>query len=66
MTHLRPYEAKLMENWEALFLHRQTHATTWPDGDGNLVCAHGHINRAEEELQANRNNIAQLTVALYM
>lgn len=53
MTHLRPYEAKLMENREALPLHRQTHAATWPDGDGNLVSAHGHVNRAKEELRTN-------------
>lgn len=50
-THLRPYEAKFVEDWEAFSLDRQTHATTWPDGGGNFVSAHGHIDRAKEELQ---------------
>lgn len=43
-THLRPYEAKLVEHGEAFFLDRQTHAATWTNRDGNLVCAHWHIN----------------------
>lgn len=49
-THLRPYEAKLVEHGEAFFLDRQTHAATWTNRDGNLVCAHWHINWAQEEL----------------
>lgn len=43
-THLRPNEAKLIKNRETFSLDGQTHALTRPDGDGNLVCAHGHIN----------------------
>ena len=43
-----------MENWEALSLDGQAHATTWPDGDGDLVRAHGHINRAEKKLEKKK------------
>lgn len=56
MTHLRPYEAKLMEHREAFPLDRETHAATWTNWDGNLVSAHGHIDRAQEKLENMSHN----------
>lgn len=60
VTHLRPYEAKLVEHWEAFSLDGKTHATTGTDGDGNLVCAHWHIDWAQEELEENGNTRLQV------
>lgn len=51
MTYLGPYEAELLEHREAFPLDREAHAATWTDWDGNLVCAHGHVDRAQEELE---------------
>ena len=62
LTYLRPYEAKLIEYWEAFSLDGQTHATTWTNGDGNLVSAHWHIDRAQEELEENREKKLQCGV----
>lgn len=53
MTHLGPYEAKLMEYWEAFFFDRQAHASTRTYGDGHLVRAHRHVDRTQEELGEN-------------
>lgn len=55
MTYFWPYESKLLEHREASFLHRYAHAATWTNGDGNLVRAHWHVDRAQEELEATRN-----------
>lgn len=52
--HLGPYEAELVQHWEAFPLDRQTHAPAWTNWDGNLVCAHWHIDRAQEELGKRR------------
>lgn len=60
VTHLRPYEAKLVEHRQAFPLDGQTHATTGTNGDGNLVCAHWHIDWAQEELEKNGDRRSQV------
>lgn len=55
VTYFWPYESKLLQHREASLLDRHAHAATGADGDGNLVRAHGHVDRAQEELGVNRN-----------